>query len=138
MESLVVTRDFCLPEEDRQYLESKGLLWETVKDRNCQWVLINEFPIPEGYNVKTATAAISIPVGYPVAPLDMVYFYPALSRLDGKAIGATQATRIIRDKTYQMWSRHRTGENPWRPGLDDISSHLGLVEEWLAREFKIR
>ena len=39
-------------------------------------------------------------------------------------------------KDFQQWSRHRTTESPWRPGEDDLSSHLVLVDDWLEREFK--
>ena len=63
----------------------------------------------------------------------MAFFFPALARLDGKAINA--ATPLQRDgKTFQQWSRHRTGQNPWRPGEDDVSTHLVLVEYWLEKE----
>ena len=39
-------------------------------------------------------------------------------------------------KTWQRWSRHRTPANPWRPGLDNLATHFGLVEEWFGREVR--
>jgi hypothetical protein len=40
------------------------------------------------------------------------------------------------NKRYQQWSRHRTAQNPWRPGLDNVCTHLLQVNNWLEREFK--
>jgi hypothetical protein len=39
-------------------------------------------------------------------------------------------------KSFQRWSRHRTAENPWRIGRDNLGTHIILVEDWLAREFE--
>ena len=77
--------------------------------------------------------AIVIPPGYPDAQLDMVYFFPPLARADGGAIGALTPRRFD-EKDWQQWSRHRTQQNPWRPGEDDIAGHLMLVDYWLRRE----
>ena len=75
-----------------------------------------------------------IPDNYSDSQIDMVYFNPHLARADGRAIGAL-ATQTIAGVSWQRWSRHRTGANPWRPGVDDVASHLALVDEWLRREF---
>jgi hypothetical protein len=128
-------RQFLLPEADMDYLKASGLQWETVSEGGWRWLLLYDFPVPSGYNVTAATAAVSISAGYPDAQLDMVYFYPPLARRDGRPIGAL-ASQAIDGKTFQRWSRHRTSANPWRPGEDDLSTHLALIEHWLEREFK--
>lgn len=127
-------RDFDLLPEDEQFLNEYGLPWETIMD-GSRWVLIHDLPTHEGYNHRTITAAIRLETGYPQTALDMVYFYPALARKDGKAINATQATQQIAGKPYQRWSRHRTPENPWIPGRDSLGNHVILIEDWLEREF---
>jgi hypothetical protein len=127
-------REFKLPAEDVACLDEYGCPWEAVKD-GPQWVLIHDFPVPEGYNVGTVSAAIRIETGYPMAPLDMVFFHPALARVDGTQIKATQVVQTIDGKQYQRWSRHRTKANPWKPGEDSLATHLVLVEDWLEREF---
>ena len=131
---MALRRDFELLPADRQFLENYGLPWEAVLD-GSPWVLIHKFATHQGYNYTTVTAAVRLETGYPLSQLDMVYFHPALARLDGKAIGATQETQVIAGVPYQRWSRHRTNENPWRPGEDDLGSHVNLIEDWLAREF---
>lgn len=128
-------RDFDLLGPDEQFLDEYGRPWETIID-GSQWVLIHEFPTHEGYNHPHVTAAIRMETGYPTTALDMVYFHPALARNDGAAIGATQAQQLIDGRRYQRWSRHRTGEHPWRVGVDGLDTHVFLIEDWLAREFE--
>ena len=90
--------------------------------------------VPDGYNVDTSSLALLIPPNYSDSQIDMVYFRQNLARRDGRAIGAL-STQPLAGATWQRWSRHRTGLNPWRIGVDDIASHLSLVEDWLSREF---
>lgn len=80
-------RQFLLPEQDIQFLEDYGLPWETIVD-GAHWTLIHKFPLPEGYNNANVIAAVRMETGYPNTPLDMVYFYPLIERLDCKNIGA--------------------------------------------------
>lgn len=130
-------RQFSLPEADETFLESLGLLWEAIIENSVRWLLLHSYPVPPGYNQGSVMVAIRIETGYPEAQLDMVYFYPPLDRLDRVTIGAL-STQPLDGKTFQRWSRHRTGVNPWRPGEDDLSTHLALVNDWLEREFRIR
>lgn len=131
-------RQFDPPSFDSQYLGTTGLEWETIAEpAGSRWLLIHNWPVRAGYNVERVLVALQIPPGYPDAQIDMVYFHPDLSRKDGQPIGAL-AGHNLDGKTFQRWSRHRTGEAPWRPGEDDVSSHLVLVNDWLAREFEKR
>lgn len=126
-------RVFQLSEEDELCLSARGLVWEAIVEAGAKWLLFPEYEIPVGYNNRTATAAIRIKPSYPDDDIDMVYFFPALSLISGKAIG--RLTPFTLDgKEYQQWSRHRTSENPWRPGLDDVCTHLLQVDSWLERE----
>ena len=61
----------------------------------------------------------------------MVYVHPALARADGREIAAI-SNDDFDGRQWQRWSRHRTGENPWRPGVDNLATHFGLVEHWFA------
>ena len=127
-------REFQLPGFDEEFLNSTGLEWETVREGTANW-LLHQFAVPPGYNHTTVTVALRIEPGYPDAQIDMAYFNPPLARSDGKPIGAANSTATIAGASYQRWSRHRTGENPWRPGVDDVSTHLAQVHHWFEREF---
>ena len=128
-------RQFQLPEADREHLDARGLQWETITDGGSRWLLLHDFSVPAGYNAVHIIAAVMIGATYPDAQLDMVYFFPPLARTDGGAIGAL-SNQVIDGKMFQRWSRHRTPQNPWRPGEDDLATHLALVEHWLEREFR--
>lgn len=132
---MTLRRQFDLLEEDAKFLDDYGLSWEAIVD-GSPWVLIHDFPAPPGYNHAKVTAAIRIETGYPNTALDMVYFFPALARRDGQAIRATEVQQSLDGKSYQRWSRHRTGQNPWKAGQDNIGSHIFLIEDWLEREFE--
>ncbi len=134
-------QDFVLPSYDQEHLNATGLKWDAIAE-GSRWLLLHDRPVPSGYTVSTVITALQIPAGYPDAQIDMVYFFPALVRADGKTIGAvTQfdqaggAQYAIGGRAFQRWSRHRTDAAPWRAGEDDVASHLALVDDWLAREF---
>jgi hypothetical protein len=130
-------RQFELPAADVEYLDVRGFQWETVVEGGGRWLIVCNFPVPVGYHQHpTAVAAIQIANGYPDAALDMVYFTPFITRVDGGAIGATDSRLTLDGKEWQRWSRHYTSENPWRVGEDDLSGHIQLIEDWLAREFR--
>lgn len=127
-------RAFLFNEEDTFFLDKQGVPYETIKEGMAHWLLIHDFPIPEGYNIDKATAAISVPGGYPDTSLDMVYFYPPLSLNNGKAIPATNCMVRIRGKQYQRWSRHFTTQNPWRAGIDNLNTFWLYIQNWLKKE----
>jgi hypothetical protein len=126
-------RQFSLPEGDREFLDARGLPWETIIDAGGRWLLIHDFAVNGGYNIATVLLALMIAPGYPDAQIDMAYFFPELARKDGRAINAL-ASQQLDGKVFQRWSRHRTAQNPWRPGEDDVATHLALVDGWLEKE----
>lgn len=126
-------RQFQIPEDDVAGLTARGLPFETMHEGKAMFLILPTYPIPAGYNVQQAVALLRIPPKYPDEQIDMVYFSPALSLTSGKHI--RQLTSVQFDgKAFQQWSRHRTPQNPWRPGLDNICTHLLQVDSWLLRE----
>lgn len=130
-------KQFDLLDEDVEFLESLGLPWETLSESTGMWILIYDYPVCAGYTVQKVTVAVKVEPGYPRTQLDMAYFFPALSRKDNQPIGAT-STQPIDSKVFQRWSRHRTGQNPWREGVDNLGTHMSLVTHWFKQEFEKR
>ncbi len=128
-------RQFALPSEDMEWLESQQLRYELVSEGGAPRVIVHDFPVPPGYNVGSVAVNVRIEPGYPDSQIDMVYFYPALARVDGRALTAISNDNFD-GKTWQRWSRHRTPANPWRPGIDNLATHFALIQDWLARELK--
>ncbi|MEC9399176.1 MAG: multiubiquitin domain-containing protein, partial [Myxococcota bacterium] len=125
-----------LTEEDREELERRGLDHACLMDGKSRWLIFEDYPIPEGYDHERVDLALLIPPGYPAAPLDMAYVFPALQRVDNKAIRAISNQRIG-DRTFQRWSRHRDKKGPaWDPEVDGIKTHLLAVDAWMANEVK--
>lgn len=124
---------FVMPEVDAAFLIRLGLRWETIIVGNVKWLIIYDHPIPVGYNVENADVALRIEAQYPDVQIDMAYFSPQLARKDG--VGLPNLSELDLDgRKWQQWSRHRTPQNPWRPGVDDLETHLLLVVDWLQRD----
>lgn len=128
-----VRRQFTLLEGDAAYLNGCGLRWEALVEGGLQAIVIYGFPLPGGYNVSAADVHVRFNSGYPDTQLDMAYFSPALARADGRGINNLSMTTLD-SRQWQQWSRHRTPTSAWRPGIDDLSTHMALVEDWLAAE----
>lgn len=127
-------RNFSLPAEDNEFLNQTGFHWEAHLEGKYMWLLVHDYPIPVGYNVDKASVALMIPPSYPALQIDMAYFFPQLQKKSGRPINATTIQNID-GKTYQRWSRHRkSGE--WKPGIDCVSTHLTLVNNWLLNDLK--
>jgi hypothetical protein len=126
-------KQFLLPAEDIEFLDCNSFQWEAIANEG-NWLIIRDYPIPKGYNVRSADIALMIPPNYPAAQIDMAYFYPHLQKTNGKGVTAT-SSQIIDDKNFQRWSRHReAGE--WRPGEDNVMTHLLLANNWLEKDLK--
>ena len=123
-------RQMILSPDDVEYLENAFPGWESLQAGN--WVLLPNFPIPEGLSAQSATVAIQIPPNYPVTAPDMAYFYPAIQRCDGTTIPATQVTQNIDGKIFQRWSRHYS-PGTWHPDEDGIAIHIMAIKDWLDR-----
>ncbi len=128
-------RDFALPQEDIAWLEATGLAFELIAVDNVLRVVVYGFPVPPGYNCNEVDVNVRIESGYPEAQVDMVYVHPPLARVDGVAIDNI-SNDSFDDKSWQRWSRHRTATNPWRTGIDNLSTHFGLIEHWFVRELE--
>lgn len=128
-------RDFELPENDLNFLKSRDYHWETISGSGQKFLIIHCYPIPAGYNVNNASLALLIAAGFPETQIDMGFFKPALKRTAGIAIRAISQENVV-GEFWQRWSRHRTAENKWRPGVDDLSTHLAYVDNWLEAELK--
>ena len=128
-------RHFALPQEDLEWLNNTQDRFELVAEGGDLRVVLYGFRVPHGYHQHQVDINVRIEPGYPDTQIDMVYVRPALERADGRPIPAT-CIESFDCKEWQRWSRHRTPANPWRPGVDNLGTHFGLVEHWFLRELK--
>src|SRR5271163_198920 len=104
-------KQFQLSEEDEQCLAALGFEWEAIIEGNTKWLIVQSYPIPEGYNHRKADAALRISPSYPDDQIDMVYFYPALALTNGKAV--------------RQLTRFRYGSRNYSRGFGDAESREG-------------
>ncbi len=128
-------REFNLLAVDVTHLDATGCKWETIKCQDNRWLLIHNYSMLSGYQPAIVELAMLIPKDYPQAQIDMFYFYPFVTRCDGREIPNTEIRAVIDEVQYQGWSRHRNAVQPWDPRTDNVATHLALVESSLVREF---
>ena len=126
--------EFILLNKDEAYLDQLGINYETFFHSNKRWLVLLDYPLPEGYNHPKTDIAIDIPTNYPTSMIDMFYCYPNLAMTNGTQIPATTVKIDIENKSFQRWSRHLGRGRPWNPVSDSVMTHVSLIEESLLRE----
>jgi len=126
---------FNLLKGDEAFLNGLELRWEAVVENGVQAVIIYGWPLPAGFNHSSADVHLRFTSGYPDTQLDMAYFAPPLARANGRRIN-NLSTVHFDGRDWQQWSRHRTAASAWRSGIDDLSTHMALVDDWLAMELR--
>ena len=119
-----------LPEKDREYLESKGIVFEEHEQGSQKGVILKGFSLPHGrFDADAADILILLPPGYPDAAPDMFYTLPWL-KLAGRGCYARRADQpfSFKGESWQRWSRHNS---EWRPGADGIWTMIMRVEHAL-------
>lgn len=123
-----------LPEEDTDFLNSDyNDQWEELSEAGKRGLLIKDYPLPEGYTPGKTNLMLLIPDSYPAGMIDMFYFNPPVERQDGVGIGAL-ANETHFGQQWQRWSRHYE----WRPGIDNVATHITHVSNELKSELKNR
>ena len=128
------TNDFSLLAEDHKFLDSLGLQWRTVLEGGKRWLIVEKFPLPDGYTSPETSVALLIPASYPAAQIDMFYVHPEARLASGVSIAATNSHTQIEGCRYTRWSRHRSGNSTWNPNRDNVRTQFALVEGALDRE----
>ena len=119
-----------LPEHDIDYLVALGTKYSVVSEGGMLCVVISDFLLPAGFEVGVADLMLRLAPGYPDVAPDMWWFHPAVKRIDGVEIPATQSLETYLSRTWQRWSRHLV-PGQWKPGVDSIESYLALVRREL-------
>ena len=119
-----------LPPDDDDYLQARAPSHMVSLDGGMINIVIPSFPLPPGFTLGAADLLLRLSAGYPDVPPDMWWFEPAVRRVDGQTIAATESQEAYLGRTWQRWSRHlQPGQ--WRSGIDSIESYLALVRKEL-------
>ncbi|BDV36562.1 E2/UBC family protein [Methylocystis iwaonis] len=120
-----------LPTIDQNYLEARAPGSSVTLEGGMICVVIPAFSLPEGFNHSSADLLLRLSPGYPDIAPDMWWFEPAVRRIDGRLIAATESQEVYLGRTWQRWSRH-LNPGQWRSGLDSLESYLALVRKEVA------
>jgi hypothetical protein len=130
-------QDFALLEVDEDFLNERFAHWETitVPETGRRWLLIYAFQVPVGYSgTRRVTLALEVPPSYPAAQIDMFYVFPGLRLTTGVGLPNTEVIETIMGQPFQRWSRHRGQGAAWKAEIDNVITHLALVESSLRKE----
>jgi Prokaryotic E2 family E len=119
-----------LPPIDQAHLDERAPECAVTHDGGMICVLIPNFVLPTGFTQQTADLLLRLSPGYPDVPPDMWWFAPAVQRVDGRPIVATECQEVHLGRSWQRWSRH-LAPGQWRVGIDSIESYLSLVDKEL-------
>jgi hypothetical protein len=119
-----------LPPLDVEFLRERWPNHSVHSESNMTCVLIREFDLPTGFNVASCDLLLRLAPGYPDVAPDMWWFEPAVLRIDGVPITATDVTESHLQRRWQRWSRHfQPGQ--WRSGVDSLESYLASIKREL-------
>ena len=128
-------RDFPLPDEDVQSLNGWELYWEAVEEGRQRAVLIYGFPLKEPFQPNKVDLKIKLPMDYSSgAALDMFFTSVQVTRADGREVPMLTQAGMFDDKAWWQWSRHYPSGTKWRPGVDNLGTHISFVQNILNEE----
>ncbi len=120
-----------LPSEDLEFLDKNYVWKKTDIEDDKRGLIIKNYSLPAGYKPTKSDLMILIPTNYPGSAIDMFYFDPDISRIDGKGIAALDKENHF-GRTWQRWSRHYE----WCPDSDNVAKHICFVGNLLTAELK--
>ncbi len=128
-------RDFDLPEEDIQFLDGLNLEWEAVQEGRSRAVILHGFLMPKPFQPTEVSLKIKMPHEYSTgAALDMFFTDALITRTDGNAIKALTESAVFNGKKWWQWSRHYPDNTKWRPGTDNLGTHISFIQHVLDEE----
>lgn len=129
-------------DEDYKILQESGLKYSEVEEPNKRFLIVHNYPLPEGLYVHqngdeksaltVAEVLVVIPNNYNTSGIDMIWTYPRLLRSDERPIPASSDVggddpRHVGTKEYCRWSRHWP-EGSWHPKTDNVQKILSRIE----------
>ena len=124
-----------LPEDDVDYLSSKGFKYVLKEERPEKGILISDFPfVGNLYELEadkllaraTCELLILIPEGYSTTRLDNFYTRPFLKKVDRSDPTNANGRETHFGLEWQFWSRHLTDEE-WKKSARGLEVWIPYV-----------
>ena len=102
----------------------------TVQENGLTKLIIQEYPLPDGYSTSTSDLLILIPPSYPNGKPDMFWVNTDVLLENGKV---PKKAEVIENHAGKDWRRFSWHLSKWNPGRDDLSTYLSFIDEGLRR-----
>ena len=122
-----------LPSSDIAYLNELAVDYEIVPEARMVCIVIPQWPLPAGFDHDEIDLLVRLSAGYPDIAPDMWWFSPAVQKVGGEKLRATDVTETHLGRGWQRWSRH-LAPGQWKTGVDGLESYLALIRQELERE----
>lgn len=116
----------ALPQPEIDFLDSRGQPYTVSEEASMTCVVFHSFALPSGFGVTSSDLLIRLSQGFPDVPPDMWWFSPAVNRLDGVTIPATEHVETHLGRSWQRWSRHLNA-GQWQSGTDCLETFLAMI-----------
>lgn len=125
-----------LLDDDYKILNDSGLEYD--EDDENRFLVIKNYPVSEGLYISNAQLVtqvevlVIIPNNYNMSGTDMLWTYPAISRIDNGPMPNVNVyggsdNRLFNSKEYCRWSRHYDASS-WKPKIDNVQKILSRIE----------
>ncbi|MEW6058051.1 MAG: E2/UBC family protein [Bdellovibrionota bacterium] len=94
------------------------------------FVVIEQYSLPNGFNQKSSPLLIKVPPNYPLGGMDMFWMHPQLLL----ANGAMPANTSIEQNLGQAWLRFSWHPHRWNPSSDGLISYLKFIDSRLEQK----
>jgi hypothetical protein len=123
-----------LDENELAWLTEKGFCFKVIEEPGVTNVILNDYPLPNGFDHDNVEILIRLPAGFPDVPPDMFWVKPTIK------LTSTQKTPVAADchekhldDIWQRFSRHLP-PGTWRPGVDDLRTWVQSIRQLLQKD----
>jgi hypothetical protein len=119
-------------ESDLQILKGQGLKvsYEREPSGNRIFIIIEKYPLPQGWNKKETRLLLISDISYPNSKLDMFWVDVDL-KLDGGRV--PQAGGTVETYNGQQWQRFSWHVQKWNPARDNVITYLDTIDARLRQ-----
>jgi hypothetical protein len=112
-------------ETDIGKLKESGNTINVQREGNQIFVVIDNYPVPQGWNKSTTTLLLITDIGYPNSKIDMFWTDTDFKLSDGRI---PQAGEVMQPFIGKQWRRFSWHVQKWNPAVDNIITYLGTVD----------
>jgi len=122
-----------LPTEDVETLTARGLKAGAKIVGNEIFLVIESYPVPEGYDHDTTNVLLRLPRQWPDGRPDMFWTEPHLKVVaTSNWPNASGHLMNLDGRQWQRWSRHY--KDRWKPGIDRLVNLLTIVRREMNKD----